>query len=57
MKKVFEAHLIPLNKNYPNIPSYDQFRPIVILSPMFKLLELRFKAKLQKYLKNKMDVN
>ncbi len=46
LARSFEARLIPLNKVWPDIPQADQFRPIVVLSPMFKWLELRFLHKL-----------
>jgi hypothetical protein len=52
-----EARLIPLNKEYPNIPSREQFRPIVVLSIMFKWLELRFLKKLNEYMVDKLDKN
>lgn len=42
MNKIGEARLIPLNKVWPDIPKAHEFRPIVVLSPMFKFLELRF---------------
>ena len=31
--------MTPLNKNHPNIPNIDQFRPIIINSPVLKFLE------------------
>ena len=36
------ARLIPLNKDYPDIPKQDRFRPIVVLSSLFKFIMLRF---------------
>ncbi len=45
--KIFEARLIPLNKAYPDIPEEDQFRPLVVLSPAYKWLLLRFFIKLK----------
>jgi hypothetical protein len=50
MSRSFEARLVPLNKVWPDIPSKEQFRPIVILSPLFKWLEIRFTWKLSNYL-------
>ena len=41
-KYIFRARLIPLNKVYPEIPRYNQFRPIVVLSAAYKYLEARF---------------
>ena len=43
---IFEARLIPLNKERPNKPKIHQFRPIIVLSAMYKFIELRFLAKL-----------
>lgn len=51
------ARLIPLNKVYPNIPKREEFRPIVVLSIMYKWLELRFLKKLNDYMVYKMDRN
>jgi hypothetical protein len=55
--RIFEARLIPLNKVWPDIPKEDQFRPIVVLSPIFKWLERRFLPKLQNYLTTRLDRN
>ena len=55
MAGVFEARLVPLNKAWPDIPKEDQFRPIVVLSPMFKWLERRFQYKLSRYLSDHLD--
>jgi hypothetical protein len=52
-----EGRLIPLNKVWPDIPKPDEFRPIVVLSPLFKCLELRFLPKLRNYAVNKLDRN
>lgn len=51
------ARLVPLNKVYPNIPKKDQFRPIIVLSPLYKWIELRFLEKLNNYLINNLDRN
>lgn len=51
------SRLIPLNKVYPDIPMENQFRPIFVLSAMFKFLELRFAPKLKNYLKRHLDRN
>jgi len=50
----FEARLIALNKDHPKIPRYDRFRPIVVASPLVKLLEARFAGKLRTYLMDDM---
>lgn len=33
------ANLIPLNKVHPNIPAPNQYRPIIVMSPVLKFLE------------------
>jgi len=48
--KFFRTRLVPLNKAHPNIPTPDQFRPIVIMSPIVKILEARFLPKLNKHM-------
>ena len=48
------GRLIPLNKVHPKIPTPDEMRPIVALSPIMKLLEIRFKEKLDKYMNERM---
>jgi hypothetical protein len=57
LKGCFAARLIPLNKVWPNIPSGEQFRPIAVLSPAFKWLELRFLPRLRTYLTRDLDRN
>ncbi len=37
--KHMDARFIPINKNYPNIPEFNQYRPIVVASPVVKMLE------------------
>ncbi|KAM3132355.1 hypothetical protein pb186bvf_015569 [Paramecium bursaria] len=54
---LFRARLIPLNKAHPNIPSEQEFRPIVVLSPLLKFMELRFVNKLNKYMSDKMSMD
>ncbi|KAM3128064.1 hypothetical protein pb186bvf_019827 [Paramecium bursaria] len=49
-RQLARARLVPLNKVYPAIPTGKQFRPITVLSPLFKFMELRFLWKLQDYL-------
>ena len=57
LARSFEARLIPLNKVWPDIPNEDQFRPIVVLSPLYKWLERRFLWKLSRYMTDKLDCN
>lgn len=44
------SRLVPLNKVYPEVPNRKQMRPILVCSPLQKLLEARFLPKLQNYL-------
>jgi hypothetical protein len=46
--------LVSLNKNYPNIPGPNDFRPIIVMSPLRKFLEGRFLRVTTEYLKNTM---
>jgi len=48
---------VPLNKEFPNIPKEGKFRPIAILSPLYKFLENRFLKKLEDYLIDRLDRN
>ena len=50
----FKNRLIPLNKNHPKLPGPKDFRPIVVSSPVVKLLEARLLPKIRDYLKNKL---
>ncbi len=50
----FEARLIALNKKHPEIPKPSEFRPIVIMSALTKIIEGRLLEKLQDYLSNKL---
>ena len=52
---IWKARLIPLNKKWPNIPDVKEFRPIIVLSAMFKFLEMRFLPKLENYMITRMD--
>ena len=47
-----QGRLIPINKIEPELPSIDDYRPIVALSPMAKFLEARFALKLQAFVKD-----
>ena len=51
----WDTRLVPLNKVFPNIPTRTQLRPIVIQSPLVKLMESRFLEKLQNYVSFKLD--
>jgi hypothetical protein len=55
--EIFSARLIPLNKVWPEIPKQDQFRPIVVVSPVIKWLESRFLWKIKEYLLSGLDKN
>ena len=57
LPKLGEARLIALNKKYPDLPKQDQFRPIVVLSPLYKFLELRLLPYLQDFALHKLDRN
>ena len=46
IKDSMKAKLVPLNKVLPEIPKDREFRPIIVLSPLYKFLELRFLPKL-----------
>jgi len=48
----FLTRLIPLNKKFPDIPTPDQIRPIIVSSPLVKILESRLRSKLQKFLRD-----
>jgi len=48
------SRLVPLNKVFPKIPNRKQMRPILICSPLQKLLEARFLLKLLDYLENRL---
>jgi hypothetical protein len=46
LKESMKARLITLNKVWPNIPTLDNFRPITVLSPIIKFIEMIFLPKL-----------
>jgi len=48
--KHFESRLIPLNKIHPKIPSKKDMRPIVVNSPLVKLIEAGIMPNLSQYL-------
>src|SRR4029077_10032664 len=45
---------VPLNKVFPEVPTRKQMRPILICSPLQKLLESYFLPKLVDYMEKKM---
>jgi hypothetical protein len=55
MKDSWATRLVPLNKVFPNVPNRFQLRPIMVQSPIVKLLEARFLPKLRDYLDNGLD--
>jgi hypothetical protein len=57
LQRCLTGRLIPLNKVHPKIPSRTQMRPIIGLSPVLKLLESRFKNKLDDYMMSRMNVS
>jgi len=50
----FDQRLLPLNKVHPQVPKPQECRPIVISSPLVKLLEVRIKRRLEKYVVEKL---
>jgi len=48
----FRSRLIPLNKSHPKLPGPKDFRPIIVSSPIVKLLEARLLPKIRDYLQN-----
>ena len=50
----FTSRLVSLNKVFPQIPTRKQMRPILVCSPLQKILEARFLPKLTSYLSEKM---
>lgn len=55
MENTWDARLVPLNKVFPETPTRDQLRPIIIQSTIIKIIESRFASKLHNYLDNKLD--
>lgn len=54
LEQLFKARLIALNKVHPKIPKETEFRPIIILSIIVKILESRWLPKLKDYLIHRM---
>jgi hypothetical protein len=55
---MFQARLCPLNMVWPNIPLSEEYRPIVVLSPLYKfflkvkyLFNLKTRQKSNRFLK------
>ena len=40
--EIFDCRLVPLNKAHPKVPKPNEMRPIVVTSPIYKLIEIRF---------------
>jgi len=54
LNELFKAKLITLNKVHPNTPKSNEFRPIIILSLIVKIMEYRWLPKLQEYVITKL---
>ena len=54
LNELFKARLVALNKVHPNTPKPDEFRPIIILSLIIKIMECRWLPKLQDYVITKL---
>jgi len=50
----FDSRLIPLNKIHPQIPSRKDMRPIIVTSPLIKLVEACLLPDLTTYLIEKL---
>ena len=50
IENIFKARLVALNKVHPNTPKKNEFRPIIIMSLIIKILESRWLPKLQDYM-------
>jgi len=53
----FRCRLIALNKKHPSVPRKDQFRPIIITSLLFKILEARLVKPLRKYMIERLHIS
>ena len=54
LNELFKARLIALNKVHPKTPKPEEFRPIIILSLIVKIMECRWLPKLQEYVITKL---
>ncbi len=50
-KMLLQGRLIPLNKKLPKTATVDDVRPIVVMSPLIKFMELRLAEKLSRYMR------
>ena len=53
-KRHLIGRLVPLDKSHLNIPKPDEMRHIIALSPILKLVESRFRDKIENYMTNQM---
>ena len=51
------CRLIPLDKAHPNIPKESDYRPIVVTSPIIKILEQLLLIKLQPFCEEFLNIN
>lgn len=56
-RKHFCCRLIPLNKNHPNLPTVDNYRPIIVSSCFVKFLEGAILPELREYQRNHLHKN
>ena len=54
LERHLTGRLVLLNKVHPNIPKPNEMKPIIALSPILKLVESRFRDKLENYMMNYM---
>ena len=54
IENIFKTRLVALNKVHPNIPKPNEFRPIIIMSLIVKIMESRWLPKLKEYMITKM---
>ena len=54
LNELFKSRLIALNKVHPNIPKKKEFRPIIIMSLIVKIMEARWLPKLEEYMIKKL---
>lgn len=53
----FESRLVPLDKAFPKTPFTEEYRPIIITSPVIKCLEAFVQPDLQRYGETRMNRN
>ena len=54
LDKLFAGRLIAFNKVHPKLPKKKEFRPIIILSLIVKIMESRWLPKLKEYMVRKL---